>query len=167
MAEETAGASELIAEQCQKWLAEAEELRDYTRPPASAQPHEVFDATLEVRGRLDRLSEIHREVIRYGGSLRTRARERASEAQTAVDEKIRDMQRRVRRPEYEGTQERYSVARLETMTVQRNAERVQRAADMVATAERQVAEMYFGLRDVARELDHTLKYLEWLELTER
>jgi hypothetical protein len=153
--------------QCQAWLTEAEQHRSYRRPPASAAPPEVYDATLEVRGRLDRLSEIHREVIRYSGGLKAIARERAAEAQTAVDEKIRDMQKRVRRLEYEGTQERYSIARLDTLSVQQAAVRAQGVADMVATVERQVSEMYFGLRDLARELDHALKYLEWLELTAR
>lgn len=142
-------------------------MRGLTRPGPAASPAEVHRALVTARGQLDRLEAIVIEVSAYRAGVRIRARELEQVASDAYDRRLRGIAQQGVRRDYEGAQERYAEARLDSLGVQQEARTAQRVTDIVASCEETVKALYRGLRDVREELLASLRYLAFENTLDR
>lgn len=144
------------------WAAEMAGLRDVKVPPADAQPPEVRDALIDLRGRLDRAEAIVAESASFRARARRKTRRLAADADEAYDRALTSMGRQGARPEYEGAQERYAQARVDTLEPRRAARTAERIADIAEEGHERLRGAYFAMRDIREELLDALRYLPWL-----
>jgi hypothetical protein len=153
--------------QCTALASQMAELRQFHRPPAGAPPVEVYEALIDVRGRLDQAEELLTESARFKAGMRSRARKLDGDADDAFASVMARLGKQSMRREFEGVQDRVSQARLETLEQRRQARIAMRIADIAEDCYDRVRTMYFSLRDVRGELVESLRYLEWESHLER
>lgn len=146
-----------------EWAAEMAELRDVKVPPANAEAPEMYDALLDLRGKLDRAERIVAESSWDRARARRKARRLAAEADEAYDQELTRMGKQGARPEYEGAQERYAQARVNTLDSRRAARTAERVADIADAGHERLRGSYFAMRDIREELLTALRYLPWLQ----
>jgi hypothetical protein len=140
--------------------------RDVKVLSAGAAPPEVYDLLLDVRARLDRAEGIIQESAEFRARARRKARRLAADADEAYDLALTRMGRQGARPEYEGAQERYAQARLDSLGERTDARTAQRLADIADDGHERLRTSYFALRDIREELLTALRYLPWLSSLE-
>lgn len=144
-------------------LNEMAGLRDFLVPATSADPTEVHRVLREVlRPRLDRAEVIMAEVAGHRRRARREAKRAAAATSDAYDEALVKFSTRAMSREYESIKDREVQARV-TSSPQRGEQRkAEDTADLIEQAEDAARGMFFGLRDIRKELLVTLEsYLPW------
>lgn len=156
-------------EQVTALLNEMGGLRAIDVPPHGSDPAEVHRVLREVvRPALDRAEVIMAEIAGHRRRTRTEARRAAAVTADAYDEALVKFSTRAMAREYESIKDREVQARV-TSSPQRKAQRqAEETADLIEQAEDAAKGMFFGLRDIRRELLVTLEhYIPWEASMER
>ena len=156
-------------EQVTGLLNEMAGLRDFKVPAHDADPSEVHRVLREVlRPRLDRAEVIMAEVAGHRRRAKRAAKHAAAATSDAYDAALVKFSTRAMSREYESIKDREVQARV-TSSPQRKAQRdAEDTADLIEQAEDAAKGMFFGLRDIRRELLDTLEhYLPWEASMER
>lgn len=169
MGEPLTGREQTVSEQAAGLLLKMGVQRDFTPPTVDEDPRELHRILREdLRARLDAAEELLREITRVRHRARREAARLKAAADDEYDKKMSVLAERAVRLEYQSVHDRTAMARVHAsphVRAQREAERV---ADMVSEAEEVMKSMYFGLRDVRRELLATLEhFLPWDSSLER
>ena len=159
--------TEADRERCAALLQELAELRAFPVPAHDADGREVHEAIRELRARLDRAEVIRRDISVLVGRARREARGLGGTADEAYDTELGRLSQRAVTREYESIKDREVTARLKALEARKAARKAERAADIMAEAEKAADGMYFSLRDIREELLTTLRsYLPWLASVE-
>jgi len=150
-------------------LNEMAQLRAIEVPPHGTDPVEVHRVLREVvRPALDRAEVIMAEVAGHRRRARREAKHAVAATSDAYDEALVKFSTRAMSREYESIKDREVQARV-TSSPQRREQRVaEDTADLIEQAEDAARGMFFGLRDIRKELLATLEhYLPWEASLER
>lgn len=151
-----------VQEACAELLSDMAILRDLAVPRSDAAPSDVHDFLRDdLRARLDRAEQLMTEI----GRVKRRARRTVRQLTAAYDEAydaalVKKSERAVQR-EYEGVRDREVVARTAASAERRKVLAAERVLDLVEEAEDVMRSMFFGLRDIRRELLASLEFLPW------
>jgi hypothetical protein len=160
-----------VKEDLARLLTEMAALRDFRVPPHDADPPAVHSALRDgLRPRLDRAEVIMAEVARYRRRARAAADDSARAADDAYDEALAKMSGPAARGgrEYESIKDREVLARVKASPLRKQARAAERFADLADEAETAMRGMFFGLRDIRKELLTSLdSYLPWLSHLEQ
>jgi hypothetical protein len=136
-------------------------------PPATAEGHDVHEALLEVRGRLDLAEQLIREARRERRRFRTKAAQRRRERDEEYDRKLGKRGEGAVRREFEGAREREAGARLDVLPLTQQANRAEDARAMVEDCFDGLRDAMFGLLNIREELIARLRELQWEQSMER
>jgi hypothetical protein len=163
-----AAAVELAAEDAmERMLASMAVLRAFDVPPHDALPDRVHAALIELRGRLDAAETLLQLAARERRQARRLARRLAEDADDIYDAELGRRSERAVTRQFESIQDRTVGARLKALEARRKARRAAAVADLVEEAEDALKSMFFGLRDIRKELLTTLdSFLPWLSSLE-
>lgn len=165
---EPTGVLASIQELCDSLEARMDVLRwGIEIPPATAEGHDVHEALLEVRGRLDLAEQLMRAARRERRRFRAKAVLRQRERDEAYDAKLGKRGEGAVRREYEGAREREAGARLDVLDLTRIAHTAADARTMVDDCFEGLRESMFGLLNVREELIVRLRELQWEQSMER
>jgi hypothetical protein len=156
-------------ERCDRILAGLRSARygDWAMPDHDADPPVVHQRLLDMRERMDAAAPLMTELRRYRAEARSQARLAAAEADEAYDAVLGDLVKTATRREYESIKDREVTARVKVIQQRRQANLMQRLADIMDAAWEEAQALYFSMRDVRGELIVTLDhYLPWLKSTE-
>lgn len=144
-------------------LNEMAELRDIKVPPHGTDPTEVHRVLREVvRPALDRAEVIMAEVAGHRRRARREAKRAAAATSDAYDEALNPSSRAAMRREYESIRDREVQARVVSSPQRKEQRAAEDTADLIEQAEDAARGMFFGLRDIRKELLVTLEsYLPW------
>lgn len=150
-------------------LNEMAGLRDFDVPAADTDPAEVHRVVREVlRPRLDRAEVIMAEVAGHRRRARREAKHAAAVTADAYDEALVKFSTRAMSREYESIKDREVQARVTSSPQRREQRAAEDLADLIEQAEDAARGMFFGLRDIRKELLVTLEsYLPWEASLER
>jgi hypothetical protein len=167
VAGELDGREQVVTGECARLLTELAALRDFPVPGDDADGHEVHAAMRNMRARLDRAGEIKIELARYRRQARRTAHRLAAECSEAYDAEMAELARKAMRLEYQGVADRVAMARTVTSPLRRKQLAAERVADLVDEAAEVADSLFFGMRDIRRELLATLEhYLPWAKSME-
>jgi cobalamin-dependent methionine synthase I len=149
-------------------LNEMAALRAVDVPPPS-DPAEVHRVLREVvRPALDRAEVILAEVAGHRRRAQRDAKRAAAVTADAYDTALVKLSTRAMAREYESIRDREVQARTASSPQRKNQHAAEEAADVIAQAEEAARGMFFGLRDIRRELLATLEhYIPWESSLER
>jgi hypothetical protein len=152
-----------IEDACAVLLREMAGLRDFDVPAADADPSEVHEALRDdLRARLDRAEELKREMAGYKRKAQRTARRLRAEADEVYDTELARLSGRAVTREYESVRDREVLARVKASPKRRAQLAAERVLDLVEEAEDAMDGMFFGLRDIRRELLTALEhYFPW------
>jgi hypothetical protein len=136
-------------------------------PSVEAEPHDVHEALLDIRARLDMAELLLKSARIERRRFRARARLRRQEADDAYDEKLADLAKGAVRREYEGAQERMAGARLHVLEKTRKARTAEAVRDLVDDAYEGLRDQFFGLLNIREELIARLRELQFETAMER
>jgi hypothetical protein len=157
-----------VEDACAALLLEMAVLRDIEAPPADADPPVVHAALRDdLRPRLDRAEGLMKELAGHKRRARRTALRRKAEADDAYDQALAALSRNAVRREYESIRDREVQARVAASRQRREQRAAERVLDLVEEAEEAMRGMFFGLRDIRRELLTALEYLPWEKSLER
>ena len=150
-------------------LNEMAGLRDFTVPARDADPAEVHRVLREVlRPRLDRAEVIMADVAGHRRRARREAKQAAAATSDAYDEVLVKFSTRAMSREYESIKDREVQARVQSSPQRKEQRRAEDFADLMEQAEEAARGMFFGLRDIRKELLVTLEhYIPWESSLER
>jgi hypothetical protein len=156
-------------EQVTDLLTELAQLRGLDVPGHEARPDEVHSFLREVvRPALDRAEVIMAEVSGHRHRARRAARAAAAATDDAYDEALVKFSTRAMAREYESIKDREVQARVASSPQRKEQRAAERDADVIDQAEEAAKGMFFGLRDIRRELLVTLEhYIPWEASLER
>jgi hypothetical protein len=166
--EDLSSAEQTVEDECAALLLEMAKLRDFEVPPPDADPPVVYEKLRgDLRPRLDRAEGLMKEMA----GLKRRARRTVwrlkAVADDAYDEALADLARKAVRLEYQSVHDRIAMARVASTQARRDQRSAERVLDLVEEAEEAMKGMYFGLRDIRKELLTALEYLPWERSLER
>jgi uncharacterized protein (DUF1800 family) len=166
---ESDGREQVTEEACAALLTEMAALRDFPVPAADEDPREVHRLLREdLRSRLDRAEVLMAQMARYRRRARRGAARLKAEADDAYDTELAELAKKAVRLEYQSVHDRIAMAKVASSPQRREARAAERLADRVDEAEEVMKGMFFGLRDVRRELLATLeKFLPFESSLER
>jgi hypothetical protein len=145
------------------------ELRDFAMPGTDEDPREVHRLLREeLRPRLDEAETLMAQAARF----RRRARRALARANAAFDDafdaEMSKLAVKAMRLEFQSVHDRLAMARVAASSLKRAAREAERVSDLVDEAEEVMRGMYFGLRDIRKEiLVYLEKYLPWESSLER
>jgi hypothetical protein len=156
-------------QQVAELLNEMAALRDFEVPAHDAAPGEVHRVLREVlRPRLDRAEVIMAKVAGHRRRARQEARRAAAVTADAYDDALVKFSSRAMAREYESIKDREVQARVASSAQRREQRAAEAVADVIEQAEEAARGMFFGLRDIRKELLVTLEsYLPWEASMER
>lgn len=137
-------------------LSEALELRGFEVPEGHAGPHEVHQALVQVRARLDRLEAIMLAAMGLRDTAQVQARKLEQKADDAWDDEAERARRTGDRYDFEGAQERMAAWRVKVRPQRAAARTAREAADKLAAAEKRISVMYRGLDNTRLDLHRRL-----------
>jgi hypothetical protein len=138
-------------------------------PADGAQPPDVADALVTVRGWLDRMESIHGTCIGLHGAAKRHSRTAAQAADDSYDVvavRLRDAARR-RDSSYSTGRERQADVNLEILEQLRQQRHAQRVEDAMYEMLERVRLAYRGADAVRQDLNGRLRYLSWESHLER
>lgn len=148
-----------VRQQVTGLLNEMAVLRAIDVPPHGADPVEVHRVLREVvRPALDRAEVIMAEVAGHRRRARTEARRAAAATADAYDEALVKFSTRAMSREYESIKDREVQARVASSPLRKEQRKAEETADLIEQAEDAARGMFFGLRDIRRELLATLEH---------
>lgn len=154
--------AEVIRDQGARWLAEATKLRREASeqvPEHDAQPAQMYQALLSVRGTLDRVEEILSQAMALRSAAEASAREKADKAADELDSAIKVRASRAR--DFEGARERIAAASIDTIIHAQQARAARKLADMAASVEARIRLAHRGLDATRSDLIAALRHLTW------
>lgn len=156
-------------QQVKALLTELGKLRDIAVPPHDADPDEVHRVLREVvRPALDRAEVIMAEMAGHRRRARNAAKHAAAATSDAYDEALVKFSTRAMSREYESIKDREVQARVTSSPKRKEQRKAEDLADLIEQADDAAKGMFFGLRDIRRELLVTLEhYLPWESSLER
>lgn len=151
-----------VQEACAQLLTDMALLRDFPVPPSDAEPSAVHQALRDdLRGRLDRAEQLMADIKRHRRRARRSVRQLSAAYDEAYDTALEKLSRRAVGRDYEGVHDREVQARTAASMERRKVIAAERVLDLVEEAEDVMTSMFFGLRDIRRELLASLDYLPW------
>lgn len=157
-----------IEDECAALLLEMAELRAIEVPPSSADPPVVHEKLRDdLRPRLDRAEGLMKQMAGYKRIARREAWQRKAAAEDAYDAALDPLSKAAIRREFESVKDREVRARVMSSPQRRRQRAAERALDLVEEAEEAMKGMYFGLRDIRKEMLTALEYLPWERSLER
>ena len=161
-AEQLDSREQTVQEACAQLLTDMALLRDFPVPPSDAEPSVVHQALRDdLRGRLDRAEQLMADIKRHKRRARRSVRKLTAEYDEKYDHALNKLSERAVGREYEGVHDREVRARTAASAERRQVVAAERVLDLVEEAEDVMASMFFGLRDIRRELLASLDYLPW------
>jgi hypothetical protein len=149
-------------------LNELRELRQFPVPPHEADGFAVHAAVRELRTRLDRAEVIMALMAGYKRRQRGRAAEAKAAADDVFDEEMARLAKLAVRMDYQGVRDREALAGAKALSERKKVRAAAKLAERVDQADDAARGMFFGLRDIRRELLATLEhYLPWESSMER
>lgn len=136
-------------------------------PGVEAEGHEVHEALLAIRARLDMAEQLLKGARIERRRFRARARLRAQERDDAYDKALAKRGEGAVRREYEGAQERMAGARLDVLELTRTQRRAEAVRELVDDAYEGLRDQFFGLLNIRQEMLDRLRELQWESSFER
>lgn len=155
---------ERVSELCRR----AASLRSTPFLPSPDAPPGQWDTALHtVRDHLDRIEEIYVDVLSLKSGVKLRWQALDAAAEDAWDRKADAAVTSGRRQQYQGSEERYAVWRVQTWQERRDARDAKQLYDFVADAAQRIEIGYRGLIGTRQYLISHIKYLQWESVLER
>jgi hypothetical protein len=142
-------------------------LRAVMVPPVTAEGHEVHEALLDVRARLDSAEVLLREFRAERRRFRARAALRQQERDDAYDARLNELAKGAVRREFEGAQERMAQARAHVLELTRRARTADACKRLVEDCFDGLKDQFFGLLNIREELITRLRELQFETTMER
>jgi hypothetical protein len=136
-------------------------------PGADAEGHDVHEALLAVRDRLDMAELLLKGARIERRRIRARARIRQQERDDEYDRRLAKLAEGAVRREFEGAQERMAKARLDVVELTRAQRKAEAVRDLVDDAYEGLRDQFFGLLNIRQELLDRLRELQWESSMER
>lgn len=136
------------------WTAKAIELRQFKVPLATAPVHDVSEALLTVRGKLDGMEELYSNAVAMRGTVRrgeAAARDKVSDAWDGEYER-RKTTGRFHTEDFRSGREKEAEINLAIRTVRTDAREMRELLDAVTECAERIRIKYFALRDIREEL---------------
>ena len=169
MAEQLSEREQSVSEQAAALLLAMGEQRAFRVPTVDEDPREVHRLLREdLRARLDAAEVLLGKI----GRVRHRAERQRAAARAAAEDayslKMAELAAKAIRLEYQSVRDREAMAHVHASPLVRSQREAERVADLVQEAEELMRSMFFGLKDIRRELLDTLEhFLPWEASLER